>query len=366
MAKKGVNIRERPPGSGNWYARYTDEFGRDRHKAAGTKTAAKALAIKLKEEVRLRKLGLKPSAREEERLKLTVDALIERYRPHFESKKAATENKRYASIWKRDLGDLLARDVVPGDIDNWRREQKLRGISNATINRYTAFLKMVFNLGISDEIVDSNPLAHRRVKPLEENAPRERVLSFEEEDLLLPELAPVDQAALVISLNSGMRQGEILGLKRSDIDFERRLAKLRTTKAGKQQVVPLNALALAAITFMMNRHDYELLFPNEAGTGPMSGARMTNRIKEAAAKLGMKDVLFHTARHTFITRLAQDGHDIGVIKAAARHSTITMTDSYMHTTRDATLAAVDGLCSRSAVGEVFPVAPRRGNLRLVK
>lgn len=363
--KRDVGVMERPVGSGVYYARYRDEYGRDRWKAGGTKSAAVALRTKLKEEVRLRRLGLRVSAREDERQRLTVDALIERYRPDFESKKAVTCNKGYAKAWKRDLGDLLASEVIPGDVETWRREQRLKGVTNATINRYTSFLRMLFNLAIRDQLLDSNPLAHGRVKRLEENDPRDRVLTFAEEARLLPELEPIDRAALVISLYAGLRQGEILRLERSDIDFERRRAKLRFTKAGKTQWQPLNDAALSAISWVMSQHNHELLFPNETGTGPMSGSRMTDRLKAAADKLGYKDVLFHTGRHSFVTRLASGGHDIGVVRDAARHSTVVVTEGYMHTAGEATRAAVDSLCDHfTDRGGLFPAAPSvRGHLR---
>lgn len=363
MARRPNSTFFQRGGSSTWYFRYYDEHMRRRMSSAPTLTSAKQLRAKLVLEAKERKRNLRPSAREDERRRLTVSALIERYRPDFEAKKAVVANKGYAKTWKRDLGDRLASQVVPGDIETWRREQRLKGMSNATINRYTSFLRMVFNLGIRDRLIDSNPLAHGRLKPLPEGEARDRVLSHSEEARLLPELEPVDRAAFVISLYAGLRQGEILRLERSDIDFERRRARLRTPKAGKTQWASLNAAALEAITWAMSQHQNERLFPNEAGTGPMSGARMTDRLKAAAEKLGFKDVLFHTARHTFVTRLASGGHDIGVVKNAARHSTITMTDSYMHTEGAATLAAVDSLCERSE-GKLFPAAPSvRGHLR---
>lgn len=347
------------------YFRYYDELGRQRERSAPTLTGAKQLRSKLVLEAQERKRDLRPTVRDEERKRLTVAALIERYRPDFEAKKAAVANKGYAKVWKRDLGDLLASQVVPGDIETWRREQRLSGMSNATQNRHTSFLRMLFNLGIRDHLVDSNPLAHGRIKKLGENDPRERVLALSEEARLLPELEPVDRAAFVISLYAGLRQGEVLRLERPDIDFERKRAKLRTTKAGKTQWARLNSAAIEAITWVMSQHEHERLFPSETGKGPMSGSRMTDRLKAASEKLGFKDVLFHTARHTFVTRLASGGHDIGIVKNAARHSTITMTDSYMHTEGAATQAAVDSLCERfEDRGGFFPSAPSaRGHLR---
>lgn len=367
MPRKGKKIEgvfERKKGSGVWYARWYDDLGRDTKKSVGTKTAAEAYLTKVKEDVRLRKLGLKATAKDEERVRLTVAGLIDRYWPEFERKKSARTTCAYRDVWKRDLGRLLAAQVVTGDIEAWRREQQLKGLSNTTINHYCSYLKANYNLGIRDYLLDANPLAKGRIKKLPQADPRDRVLTFAEEVQLLPDLAPVDRAAFVISLYAGLRQGEILRLERSDIDFERRRAKLRDTKAGKTQWAHLNAAALEAISWAMAQHDHQLLFPNEAGTGPMSGSRMTDRIKAAAERQGFKDVLFHTARHVFCSRVGADCGDVEAVRTAARHSTVTQTAAYMHAAPEASQAAVDSLCHRLTGGPMFPTSPAaRGHLR---
>ncbi len=367
--KKETGIFERPKGSGNWYARYYDEFGTDKKVAAGTKISAIELRTKMKEEVRRIKLGLQRSASDEKRSRVTVEDLIEHYRAKFESKKAKTANRGYAKRWISDIGHLLASEVVPGDIENWQIAKAAGDMGPATINRHTAFLRRIFSLGMRDRRVSDNPLALGRVEKLSENDPRDRVLTPDEEKKLLPKLEPIDRAAFVISLYAGLRQGELLRLERQDIDVEKRAAKLRDTKSGKTQSAVLNAAAMEAILFVMSQHEDNLLFPNEKGTGPMSGSRLTDRLKKAARELkDGSDILWHTTRHTFVTRLADGGHDIGIVKAAARHSTITMTDSYIHTADSATRAAVDSLCKNPEdEGPLFPAKPvQKGHLRAVK
>ena len=102
--------------SASTYFRYYDELGRQQERSAPTLTGAKQLRARLVLEAKERKRHLRPMAREEERVRLTVAVLIERYRPDFESKKAVVANKGYARAWKRDLGELLAGHVVPGNI----------------------------------------------------------------------------------------------------------------------------------------------------------------------------------------------------------------------------------------------------------
>lgn len=378
--KHEPNIFERRPG--DWYFRFRETLAdgtkKDRWIFAGTKTAALELKAKFKDQARRQKLGLDPlppspaelerKRQEEKRLAMTVSELIERYRSTFEAKRACTENQRYASVWIKDIGHQVARHVVPGDIEAWRQRQFAAGMKTNTVKNYCSFLRRIYNLGIRDTketLLDFNPLAKGRLEKLDPVDPRDRVLEPAEEALLLAELTPVDRAAFVIALYGGLRQGEILGLERADIDFTRRRVRLRTTKAKKTQWAFLNDAALEAITFMMSQHDHDLIFINARGTGRMSGAQLTNRIQTAAKRLGFSDVLFHTARHTYITRLSSAGNDIGVVKSAARHSSVTITESYMHTAGKETQAAVDKLSATyMGAGGLFPAAPSsRGHLR---
>jgi integrase len=354
--KKETGIFERPAGSGNWYVRYYDEFGKDKKKAAGTKTSAVQLLAKLKEEARLRKLGLRPSAEEEERQRLTVAELIEKYRKVFESKESARDNKRYAKVWIRVIGHLRASEVRPDDIEGWRVAQKGTMKPN-TINNHTSFLRRIFNLGIQKGLVTSNPLGNGRVKPLKGIGRRERVISPEEETLLLPALQPRDRAAFVIVLYTGVRRGEVMRLRREDIDLSQRLAHLVTTKEGSQQSVPLSGLVLDAVRWVMESHDSEFLFPNAKGDGPATGDMLLYRLKKAAASVGLSGVLVHSLRHSFLTRVIEQGTDISTAQKLGRHSTITMTNSYVHTNDAAKREAVEMLARAAGHRpDLFPVA----------
>ena len=238
MAKKKTNlprgIIRRKPG-GNLHIRWKDEHGKDVKMSTGSTsiTDAKALLTKKKEQVRLRKLGLAPSAKEEVRLGLTVAALIERYRSTYESKTDPTPYLGYMKRWKKTFGNPLASQVVPGDIDQWRRDMSHLGLSNATINRHTSFLRALYNLAIRDRLLETNPLAKGRLKKLSENDSRDRVISRGEEAVILGALSPVDRAAFIICLYSGIRQGEMLNIRRNDVCFDSDRLKLPKTKAQK-------------------------------------------------------------------------------------------------------------------------------------
>ena len=69
---------------------------------------------------------------------------------------------------------------------------------------------------------------------------------------------------------------------------------------------------------------------------------------------------WHSTRHTFITRLTENGSNIGTVKELARHSTITMTNDYVHVASDTNQLALDALCETVDLSALFPVTQARG------
>ena len=362
-------IFRRKPG-GNLHIRWKDEFGRDCKMSTKGKeiTIARALLSKKKEEARLRSLDLRLSAREEERQRLTVSDLIERYRPIFEAKKSARDEKRFAKFWKRVLGSTRARDVVPGDIEQLRRDKHRTGLAGATVNRYTAFLKRIFNLAIQDYLLDSNPVGSGRVKPFGENGSRDRVILPEEERLICAQLDPLYRAGFLISLYSGLRMGELITLTRADVDLRRNLFLLGETKAGKVQTATISPVAREAALYAMAAHkeDFLMKSPSVAGTH-ISERSLHDRLIKAVAAAGIEvkparegGITWHATRHTFVTRLTENGTNIGTVKELARHSTITMTNEYLHVASDVNHQALRDLCRGVNVTELFPKPDSRG------
>ena len=367
-SNKYPGVYERPEGSGNFTVRYCDEFGKDRWKSAGRVTPKQAFEFrnKLQEEARLRKIGLKPSKKEEVRQELTLAALIDRYTPHFKNKKGWVGYRGHLKRWKTTLGKVKAADLVPGQVEDVRRELQAMGLTPGTINRHTSTLRALFNLAIGDLLLPSNPVGNGRVKPLKENSRRKRVISTVEETAIIPRLLPMDRVAFVVSLYAGLRRSEVLSLERRDLDFSEGVITLRETKAGVEQETPMSPRVTEALQFALSQHQSEFVFPNEDGTGPMSGDRLLDRLKAVCSDLGFEDILWHTLRHTFVTRMMRSGADPSIVQHSARHSSLTVTERYTHTEREEIRAA---MCANDAAfggGPLFPPVPgQRGHLRSV-
>ena len=120
-----------------------------------------------------------------------------------------------------------------------------------------------------------------------------------------------------------------------------------------------------ALRFLMSRRVHSLLFASQRDPEqPISGSRLTQRLKAVCEELGLDEgILWHTTRHTFLTRLADGGNGAHTLRNLGRHSSITVTQRYMHPDQAAGLLAVEALCE-GFEGSGFPSPPAsRGHLR---
>lgn len=158
---------------------------------------------------------------------------------------------------------------------------------------------------------------------------------------------------IVLSLNTGLRLGELLRLHWADVDLISGFVTVRDENRRKPGgSVPLNADAAGIFRLRAaNRKQSGLVFPSVGGEG--ARIDVSHQFRAVADELGLnagiapedrqRRVVFHTLRHTFASWLALNGTDIYRIKTLMRHKTIEMTLRYAHLIPDATIEAVHNL-----------------------
>jgi len=216
----------------------------------------------------------------------------------------------------------------------------------ATINRELNMISSVFTLAIKAGVTDDNPC--KRVSRLKEDGHRDRVLSWEEQDKLFPVLQKrhgvVDShlwPMVQLALNTGLRRTEMLNLKRSEVDLERRRITLAKSKSGRARWVALNAIARQVLMEQLASHSYEYVFVNPKTKKPFMDIQQGWQTACKAA--GITDLNWHALRHTFASRLAATGANIVDIRSLLGHSTTAVTDRYLHASDEALQAAVGAL-----------------------
>lgn len=165
--------------------------------------------------------------------------------------------------------------------------------------------------------------------------------------------------AMKIAWYTGMRVSEVLGLHKSDIDFEQRTINIQRrleyhglksgnykpvnklkTNASKA-IVPLAEPLKALLLEWFEKNPYEMVIATIEGNYVGQQA-ISSRISQACKKLNIEGFRFHSLRHTFTTNLAKNGISPNVAKDLARHSDITTTlNVYTHMNQSDQRKAID-------------------------
>jgi integrase len=126
-----------------------------------------------------------------------------------------------------------------------------------------------------------------------------------------------------MALHTGMRRGEILNLDWNHIDFSRRMLTIHRSKNGKKRSLPMSQTLCDTLRGIKIRDITGRVFP-------VAVRSLREAFDKAIDKAGLQDFHFHDLRHTFATRLVQNGVDLYKVKELLGHKTITMTMRYAH------------------------------------
>jgi integrase len=328
----------------------------------------------------------KTIAREAERawrreLELAVNGLAKRERPPLfpvaakdwlQAKTALTRLGRiyygqYIGKLIRYFGNRLVSDITAEDVASLQRKRQSEGLSGRQINCEVATLRAILNhYGLWAGV------AHR-VKMLRERSDTGRALSVEDEHKLLnavaqstsPELYPF----FVLTLDAGLRPSETRALRRRDLYLIWKggaivegeiLVRQSKTDAGSGRVIPLTRRACAALTLWLSRFadagEGAYVFPFHhvgfAGNGRVphlwavdhdkpTGTYSYKRAYDTARDKAGVDCRLYDARHTFVTRLAENPSvSEETIRQLAGHVSPRMLARYAHIRARARRAAI--------------------------
>ena len=157
-----------------------------------------------------------------------------------------------------------------------------------------------------------------------------------------------------LDLATGLRRGELLGLKWTDVDLDRGVLKiLRAISRQNGKVVeaplktknayrtlPLSADAISVLKMQKCKvGNSEWVFPSPTG-GPMSPDSVLHMLQRVLKRAGLPRIRFHDLRHTFATMALQNGVDVKTVSSMLGHYSAGFTlDTYAHVTTDAQLKA---------------------------
>jgi integrase len=282
----------------------------------------------------------------------TFGEVWKRYDEWLETSKTRPQDDRY--YYRKHLEPRFANKplskISSFDLERMKMELLKQGLAPATVKHNLVLVRQLFNRAMDWGMWSGeNPV--RKVKLPKLNNRRERFLTPEQAQLLYDELGCVSQQLrdmALLSLQTGMRAGEIFNLKWIHIDFGNDIILVADPKKG----VSRKAFMTPAVKEMLKNcaagGAEELVFVarGEKQIGAISKA-FARTVERLGFNEGISDprqrVSFHTLRHTFASWLAIQGTPILAIKELLGHSSLAMTERYSHLIPDMKREAVAGI-----------------------
>lgn len=245
------------------------------------------------------------------------------------------------------IGDLPLTSVSYATIEDFKLSllkatDERRDLGPKTVNNVLTVLRRLLAVAAKRKLILNVP----EIEWLHADVPEFDFFTFDEADRIIA-AAGDWYAMILLALRTGMRQGELLGLRWDDVDLVAgrivvRQAIVRgritTPKNRKPREIPLSPTALACLK--AHRHlRGELVFCNLDGK-PLTKGECKHPLWRACRAAKLRRVGWHVLRHTFASHLAMRGVPLRTIQELLGHATITMTLRYAHLAPEVTRDAV--------------------------
>ena len=178
----------------------------------------------------------------------------------------------------------------------------------------------------------------KSVRLFKENNARVRYLAADEEARLFQICPDRYKPFVTVALHTGLRKGELLGLRWRDVDFEAGILTVERSKHGEVKRVPMNSRVVEILKTLPRTSPH--VFP------PKQCQWISQVFPAIVRKANIPDFHFHDLRHSFASRLAMAGVDLLTIKELGGWKTLAMVLRYAHLSPDHKRAAVERLIPR--------------------
>lgn len=248
---------------------------------------------------------------------------------------------RLASWWIQEHGSTRAIDFNVLVLRQ-AREKLRRDRGPATVNRYLSAMRSAWNWARASGLVASDRRWPERLL-LTEPRGRTRFLSDAELAALL-EVAHkhslLMRAAILVSIGTGLRQGELLRLDWRDIDLDKQTLRIRIAKNDEPRTVHLPQSACDALKELQAEKVRSLVavfvMPDGTRVRKTTLDARWRVVREAA---GVSDFHWHDLRHSCASIMAQSGATLLQIAEQLGHKSFAMTHRYSHLVQGAALPA---------------------------
>jgi integrase len=219
----------------------------------------------------------------------------------------------------------------------------------ADLRNHLNTIHSVFELGLRRKWCQTNPVKLAERPVIRTTETRIKFLDQAEQQLLAtpyPQdvFGGVEPVLYLTAAMTGLRQGELLGLRWRDVDFAARKVRVVSPYVrgefgdpkcgGSGRSVPLAERVATELEALRARSPYaadkHLVFCHPETGNPLDRAKLTRRFKKAIRSAGVREITFHELRHTFGTRMAGAGVPLRTLQHWMGHADAKTTQVYAH------------------------------------
>ena len=291
---------------------------------------------------------------------VTMSAYLEQWLETVKSNLRPNTHAQYGQIIRGHimprLGKVCMKDLRPDMIQTLYNQKLSDGASGRTVQMIHAVLHHALDQAVKWGLLGRNP-ADAVVRPKSRRTEMKVLDDMQVRTLLLIAKGSRYEVLFQVAVTTGLREGELLALKWSDLDWKtRRLQVQRQVQrqkgkgivytepksaAGRRSVVlgtgTIEKLREHFQTQQLERQvvgdqwqDHDLIFPSVVGT-PLDHRNVLKVFKEFLVQAGLPKVRFHDLRHTAATLMLQEGVHPKVVQERLGHSDISLTlNTYSH------------------------------------
>ncbi len=266
---------------------------------------------------------------------------------------------KYQSVIEKNinpiLGNKIFKKIKNEDISNFFENEMIISLSDSTKNLLLVIINSSIKYGVDEKYRKSFPVLKVKIKQ-----PKARIvyLTKKEQNILekhINDNLNLRNLAILMDLYTGLRIGELCALQWSDIDFiNNTISITKTVQRIKNNDINLNAKTKLIITEPKTEHSVrtipipkflieilkkyrsdEDIYIFTKSNKPKDPRALEKYFKDLLLKCGIRDLVFHSLRHTYTTRSREAGIDIKILSELLGHSSYKITlDIYVHTSLD--------------------------------
>jgi integrase len=340
VAKSRDGVYTRADRRGFWIS-FEDAQGRRRQEKTDAPTLQQArsiLAQKRAEAEKARVMGYAPPSRD------TFAEFEARYLKHQKARLTPRAYERTRGIVETHLrkafGSSRLAEIRRGDVQRYVTDRSGE-VGAGSVAKELNVLKHALSMAVQWELIPVN-YAHG-VRPPKAPAGRLRYLQPTEVQALLAACPAWLQPIVLLLLATGMRRGELLGLRWLDVDRTGNRILLPQTKNGDGRTVYLNGLAGRVIDSLPHAdgaRSTDCVFPEDEQHTPEN---VSLAFLRACRRAKIADFRLHDLRHTCASWMRMQGADIHVVALQLGHKDLRMAARYQHLAPAYLQQAVRGL-----------------------